>query len=270
MNKISSEQNLTPLQPELLKQSSYRETFVNWNTACIKSGAIFYEFETGKDAQLIRLIPDACPDFSFQITDHDVNAIVFGIQQDAIEVSLAPHSRYFGFKPFSCNGSFLQQSSWQELFGKRVSFNDLFKNHSEVLFLLQNAKSYEERIEVIQSFAKENMVNHNYYPGLAEHIEETICTLKGNIQIEDITEQTNYSSRYCREKFTEANGISIKKYAEIMRNQNVVRMLLGNPDSSLLDIAYENNYFDQAHMTHAFSKYAGASPVKFRNMYSCI
>ena len=99
MNKISSEQNLTPLQPELLKQSSYRETFVNWNTACIKSGAIFYEFETGKDAQLIRLIPDACPDFSFQITDHDVNAIVFGIQQDAIEVSLAPHSRYFGFKP---------------------------------------------------------------------------------------------------------------------------------------------------------------------------
>ena len=75
---------------------------------------------------------------------------------------------------------------------------------------------------------------------------------------------TGYSGRYCREKFKEAAGVSMKQYSNIIRFQNVVRMLEQEPAPSLSDIVFENGYFDQSHLNREFKQFSGESPLHFR------
>lgn len=259
----SVEKNLVPLQPDLRCRPSYREALVKWNPYSFKNLALCYEFRTGGDPEPLKLIPDACPDFLFRLENGSVSAAVSGLQTGPVTLELAPNAVYFGFKPYSVKGMRRLDAGWSELRGRRGSLRELMDCGS-LLEELAATDCFARRAALVSGFAAVNLADKSYRPDAMEHVELHLCNRKGNLRMEDVADFTGYSGRYCREKFKEAAGVSMKRYSDIIRFQNVVRMLEQDPAPSLSDIVFENGYFDQSHLNREFKRFSGESPLRFR------
>lgn len=263
MKRHSVEENLVPLQPQMKTHQRYQERLVKWNSYSMKNLALCYEFRTGSEAETLELVPDACLDFMFHISDHAVGAVASGMQSAPQTLLLEPNAVYFGFKPYSAKGMRNLAVRWSELQNDTIDLKEQISCES-LLEQMLRAGSFDERVDVICAFAAERLADDTYTPDFVEFSELRLCNTKGNIKVEDIADFTGYSGRYCREKFKETNGISIKRYSNIIRFQNVMRMLADSKIEDLSDIVFENGYFDQPHLSREFKLYTGESPLRYR------
>lgn len=260
------EQSLVPLQPGMRAYSQYREALIKWNPRSFKNLALCYEFHTGDAPQPLGLIPDACLNFLFQLDGRAASAMVSGIQTAPSSIALLPNTTYLGLKPYSTKGMRQFLCGWSELCNGQCNLQDLLDCYPLLESLLQ-AEHFERRLALLQQFASENLADTAYSPDLVEHTEIRLCNFKGNLKVEDIAEFTGYSGRYCREKFKNATGVSIKRYSSIIRFQNVVRMLSRESSNTLSDIVFENGYFDQPHLNREFKLFSGNSPLSYREKF---
>lgn len=263
---IAQSQIITPLQPAMWKQVSYQEKLIKWNPFSLKNFALCYEFRTEKTPQPLELLPDACLDFLFRLDPEHPVAVVRGIQTERITLSLEPNAVYFGFKPYSCKGMKNTICSWRELQEQETPLEDLLPCQ-EVLEQLIGVKTFGQRVETIESYAKAHLADDSYTPDFVEHSELKLCGTRGKFRVEEMANYTGYTSRYCREKFKEAHGISMKRYAGILRAQNAIRMMAGEEKPDLADVVFENGYFDQSHFSREFRSYTGCTPLSYQRAY---
>ena len=129
-------------------------------------------------------------------------------------------------------------------FGKDMSFEDMadiFTSH----FIY--ADYFKERKNIIVQIAG---IIHNK---------------KGCVTISDIAVQTGYNQRYLDRVFKESLGVSMKKYAGIIRIQKAIYYLQNNLTYEI----YERlGYYDQAHFIKDFKKNTSLTPNKFGKVNS--
>lgn len=88
---------------------------------------------------------------------------------------------------------------------------------------------------------------------------------KGCVTISDIAVQTGYNQRYLDRVFKESLGVSMKKYAGIIRIQKAIYYLQNNLTYEI----YERlGYYDQAHFIKDFKKNTSLTPNKFGKVNS--
>ena len=85
----------------------------------------------------------------------------------------------------------------------------------------------------------------------------------GTIPITQLAHQLGVSDRSLRSQFQDHIGCSPKEYIRLVRLQQVAYQLRHSP-ASLTDIAYNNDYFDQAHFIHEVKDITGLSPGQLR------
>lgn len=263
MRRDSVKENLVPLQPQMRVQPAYQEKLVKWNPYSKKNMALCYEFRTGENPAALELIPDACLDFLFCMSNHRVSAVAAGVQSAPYQMRLEPNAVYFGFKPYSAKGMKRLNTRWSELMNSSIDLKSQLPCEN-VMEQMLRAKDFEKRVEAFCAFAAAELADACYTPDFIEYSEIRLCNARGNLKVEDIADFTGYSGRYCREKFKEANGISIKRYSNIIRFQNVIRMLSDSQVGELSDIVFENGYFDQPHLSREFKLFTGDSPLHYR------
>lgn len=258
--------NIGPLQPELVCNTlQYSEKLLNWNPVCQKNAAVFYQFRTGQTRKSLRVIPDACADFLFCCDDNPFAAIS-GLQTAPREIILKPNCTYFGFKPYTTKGIKSLPILWSELLDETVSFRDQFGD-TGLEISISNAASFDERINIFHKFALKKLIDQNYLLDLVEYSEIKLCDAAGNIRVDTLSGQTGYTTRYCRKRFKEALGISIKEYSNIIRFQNLVRILSQEEEDALADAQGDNGFYDQSHMIKEFKRYSGETPKHFKNKF---
>ena len=71
-----------------------------------------------------------------------------------------------------------------------------------------------------------------------------------------------YQKKTTRKKFKKQIGISPKQLGRVLRLQTALKMLL-NDNKNLTSIAYESEYFDQAHFIKDFKEFIGTTPKEF-------
>ncbi|MBL7882399.1 MAG: AraC family transcriptional regulator [Chryseobacterium gambrini] len=64
-------------------------------------------------------------------------------------------------------------------------------------------------------------------------------------------------------KFSSAIGLSPKQLSRTIRLQAALKMLLNDQFSNLVELAYENEYYDQAHFIKDFKEFTGSTPKEF-------
>ncbi len=90
-----------------------------------------------------------------------------------------------------------------------------------------------------------------------------IYASRGNINISrDVVERLCVSSRQLNRTFTEYTGVSIKRFAEVVRAQAVCEFLHGAPQQSLR-ASSRYGYFDQSHLLKDFKSRFLAPPSVF-------
>lgn len=92
---------------------------------------------------------------------------------------------------------------------------------------------------------------------------EIIENSKENIEVSKLSKQLGVTDRTLRNHFYDYVGCSPKEYIKIVKLKRIAYQLIHH-ESSLTEIAYENEYFDQAHFIKELKDVTGFTPGELR------
>ena len=152
----------------------------------------------------------------------------------------------------------------KEMENTAVPLTKLFgKDGTEIEGRILNARSTPERIKLIESFLLARTTNAKTVDRIVKSTVDTIMTANGQLTIDELSKQTNVNRRQLERKFSSAIGLSPKQLSKTIRLQATLKMLLDKQFTSLTALAYENDYYDQAHFTKDFKELTGFTPKEF-------
>lgn len=149
-----------------------------------------------------------------------------------------------------------------ELFRESVSL-DNFMLRSELLFLeeqLAQADSGAARVAAVEKFLLNRMA-HTEPDKLVLEALALIHKNKGNIRIRELAEKLHISQSPLEKRFRQAVGASPKKFASIVRLNNLIHQY--HSVNSLTELGYEAGFYDQAHFIKEFKTLTGDTPEDF-------
>jgi transcriptional regulator GlxA family with amidase domain len=139
----------------------------------------------------------------------------------------------------------------------------IFGNDGEVIARqILAANSTPERISLIETFLLNRLTNANV-DEIIKSTVETILTAHGQLSVDDLSKQTNTNRRQLARKFSSAIGLSPKQLSKTIRLHAALKMLMTGKVTSLTDLAYEGEYYDQAHFIKDFKEFTGLTPKEF-------
>jgi hypothetical protein len=231
--------------------------------------------QVGVQKQLI--IPDGCIDMIFIIGD-DVKrftseddfiiqprAMVLGqitapfyVQPTGSVNSFAVRFYPYGFSNFvsgTMNELANKETPLAGLFGEQAS-----KSLAEDIILAENTS---KRIGIVETFLFEKLADKAIIDNIVKRTVDTLLSTKGKAAINTILKEDLSKRRQMERKFIEQIGISPKQLGKVIRLQSALKMLLNNQSESLTEIAYEGDYYDQAHFIKDFKEFTGTTPRAF-------
>ncbi|GAB3276580.1 hypothetical protein GCM10027347_50200 [Larkinella harenae] len=150
-----------------------------------------------------------------------------------------------------------------ELFNLSVPLEDLFDRQTvrDTQEKLAAALTDPQRITVIEHFLL-SQLNDKPEDKLIMEAVRLIHQSKGAIRIHQLNQQLMISQSPFEKRFRKLVGTTPKKFASIVRFNAVLNQL--NGPKSLMDLCFENNFFDQAHFSKDFKLFTGESPESFK------
>ncbi len=162
-----------------------------------------------------------------------------------------------GFVPFST-------IPIKEMENTAVPLAKLFgKDGEELGENILNANSTFERINIIEAFLLKRLTDKQTIDSIVKSTVETILNAKGQFSVNEHSWQNNINRRQLTRKFSATIGLSPKQLSKTIRLQATLKSLLTQEITSLTDLAYENEYFDQAHFIKEFKEFTGLTPKEF-------
>lgn len=152
----------------------------------------------------------------------------------------------------------------KEMENKAVQLDELFgAEGTELGKEILNAKSTTERIQIIETFLLNLLANKKTIDSVVKSTIETIFNANGKFSVIEFSKSKNISRQQLARKFSSTIGLSPKQLAKTIRIQATLKTLLNKEHKSLTDLAYENEYFDQAHFIKEFKEFTGLTPKEF-------
>lgn len=162
-----------------------------------------------------------------------------------------------GFSPFT-------NIPIKEMENKPIALKELFgekgkKLEQEIL----DAKNTSQRINIAEKFLLELLKSKEVKDRIVNSTIETIVKYKGQLSVNELSNQASLSRRILARKFSSNVGLSPKQLSKIVRLQATLKSLLQNEKTNLTDLTYENEYFDQSHFIKDFKEFTGITPKEF-------
>lgn len=141
-----------------------------------------------------------------------------------------------------------------QLFGDIVA-----KSLEENIF---QAETTTKRIEIIEGFLLNKLSENGTIEGLVQTTVDALLLTNGAGSIHKLLDTNASKRRQLERNFKKQIGISPKQLGRVLRLQTALKMML-NADEKLTQIAYESDYFDQAHFIKDFKSLIGTTPKEF-------
>lgn len=220
------------------------------------------------------VLPDCCPEIVFNLSErfrrfHSENTfelqprtLVAGQMTRSILIGPSGGVNLFGvrFHPTGLFGTFTTPMSQ---FTDRIENADGLWGNAENLLheQLSEAGSFQERIECFESFLLLRQAKKKQ--SSLELLYAVEALQNGEGRIANLARELSWSERRLERNFNECVGVSPKMFSRIMRFQRLVKLLEADGLADLSDAAIACGYYDQSHMNHEFSSFAGTSPTTF-------
>ncbi|MGJ8714323.1 MAG: AraC family transcriptional regulator [Maribacter stanieri] len=224
-----------------------------------------------------RIIPDGCIEMAFILGD-DIKRYT---SKD--EFILQPRAMVLGqtIEPF-----YIEPTGFVNTFAIRfypygfanfvtMPIKDLANKETpiELLFGAYTAKELEQkiihaadtkqRIEIIENFLLEKLNDKITIDNIVKQTVEALLSSNGTESITTILKEDLSKRRQLERNFKKQIGISPKQLGKVIRLQTALKMLLNKKKDNLTNIAYESDYFDQAHFIKDFKEFTGINPKEF-------
>jgi AraC-like DNA-binding protein len=235
------------------------------------------EVPAEKDTQRQRIIPDGCIEMFFILGD-DIKRYTseseFIIQPR--EMVLGQITEPFFIEPTGYVNSFAVRfypygfanfvsTPIKQLANTETPIELLFeeKSSKELGQKIVRAVDTEKRIEIIEAFLLNKLNDSATIDNIVKTTIDTILLTKGSTSINTILKDDLSKRRQLERKFIKQIGISPKQLGKVIRLQTALKMLLNRQAENLTKIAYESEYYDQAHFIRDFKEFTGTTPKDF-------
>lgn len=236
---------------------------------CPKLGiSHFYEFALGQDKpHEVKAVPDGSIDLLFNIGRDRVTTYISGTVFGVKAWELGDEDRCFGVRFQPGQGVLPGDLSMDMLVNDDIEIDgDMFGDHITERIAL--AKDIKERSGIFQQ-AYENLVysreTFSDREKINEYLVSRITRSRGQITMNELEDETNYSACYLRRVFKSYHSISPKQFAQYVRFQTLLEKM-ENGNVRYDELALECGYFDEAHMMREFKKYAGMTLEQYRGL----
>lgn len=125
------------------------------------------------------------------------------------------------------------------------------------------ATNSKERIEVIETFFLKRFNDKTVIDKIIKSTVDSLLQTKGSASINTILKDDLSKRRQLERKFYKQVGMSPKQLGKVIRFQSALKMLLNEKAETLTKIAYDSNYYDQAHFIKDFKSFTGTNPKDF-------
>ena len=223
-----------------------------------------------------KIIPDGCIEMTFNLKDKikryvseddyivNPNSMVMGQRTksyfieplgdvDSFAICFYP----YGFANFVC-------TPLENLVDIETPIESLFGEipAKELEQKILQATNTQKRIEIIETFLLNKLNENKTIENLVKTTVDTLLVTNGSTSINQILKDDLSKRRQLERNFKKQIGISPKQLGKVLRLQTALKMIL-NDKGSLTNIAYESEYFDQAHFIKDFKEFTGTSPKEF-------
>jgi AraC-like DNA-binding protein len=152
----------------------------------------------------------------------------------------------------------------KEMENTAIPLDKLFgKEGEEIGERILKANSTFERIELIETFLLKRLTDKQTIDNVVKSTIETILNANGQFSVNNHSLRNDINRRQLTRKFSAAIGLSPKQFSKTIRIQATLKSLLTRKIKNLTDLAYENEYFDQAHFIKDFKEFTGLTPKGF-------
>lgn len=224
---------------------------------------IFYVRSTVDHATCFPVIPDGCMAVVFKVRGENTCAYLCGAIDEIKKIEIDPHTCYIMIRFLPGIGySFLRDDA-NKLTNQSVDLQNHMAGGKQILSILARDIQIVERIRLISKVIRVHMQNEpNQY--LIKYCTERIFLKQGNIKVEELAEETGFTSRYIGKLFERCVGLSPKLYSQIIRLQSSMNRIIEDKGKLLVEIAEDCGFFDHAHMNRTYKKLIGCSAGEFR------
>jgi YesN/AraC family two-component response regulator len=125
------------------------------------------------------------------------------------------------------------------------------------------AQTTKKRINIVERFLFGRLNDKVTIDNIVKSTIDTMFLSKGSKSINDMLRDDLQRRKRLERKFNKQIGISPKQLAKVIRLQATLQMLLNQTTKTLTNIAYENEYYDQAHFIKDFKEFTGVTPKEF-------
>ena len=124
------------------------------------------------------------------------------------------------------------------------------------------ATSTQERIQIIEAFLLAQLKQHATIENLVKTTVDSLLATNGSHSIREILKNDLSKRRQLERNFKKQIGISPKQLGKVLRLQTALKIMLSDKEN-LTNVAYESEYFDQAHFIKDFKEFIGTTPKEF-------
>ncbi len=242
---------------------------------CLSKIVDYYWLEkSGK--QNIRVLPDGCASIIFNVgkntridfhnneyLDFSDN-ILIGPQTRHYDIYFEDENSLYGIK-------FRQNGAFHFLKTPMIKYKDQFFQLSDVVDgesddLLKTLLETDGADEVKRALDYYLLIKTDTLLGVSGIVDVTVKKLlsgKNNISITKLSHEAKVTNKHLITLFKKKVGISPKILHRITRFIRVAGIVLNQNNINWSQLAYECNFYDQAHLVNEFKQFSGFSPTQF-------
>ncbi len=218
-----------------------------------------------------RIIPDACADLILNLGETTSKIPAFemalsGIMTQFSDTHFPEHTQLLGIRFKEGQLGQLTNIPMSETKNKTLAIRNIFPQFT-TNFLTQIAAKKEINDQVILLENKLKGLIHatqNRQDSLIQAVVNTLQTDSHNLALPSIAKHHCISLRQLERRFKNKVGISMKTFQRISRFKAVLKMIQIQPERSIAEIAYQNGYYDHAHLAKECYTFTGAYPSQLR------
>jgi AraC-like DNA-binding protein len=214
-----------------------------------------------------RILPDGFVDIIFdldkQMQLNSENEIrVSGMMTKFKRVVSKKNSETLGIRFKTGQFNCISNIPLSEIKNTVINASNLFpKLNNSFLEELIEKKSHFEKVQLINSFLKAEI---NWTDLTVNKLEHSVCkSIQLNykeLDLNKIAKKHCISLRQLERRFKTTIGVTMKEYHSIIRFNKTKDYIAENPNLSLLNIAFDNGYFDHSHLSREIKKMSGLNP----------
>ena len=145
-----------------------------------------------------------------------------------------------------------------------ISLDNIFnKEANETWEQLQEAQSLNEKFLFVENFLYRKLLTNKLPNKKLISTIEILLDNRTNLSINEICKQFNISRKHLNNLSKEYAGVSPKMLSSLNRLQTTLKTISSSKSDKLTNVAYELEYFDQAHFNNDFKRFTNIKPTEY-------